>query len=413
MSALALVTESYFDGTRHHERGPFTLEVIHGEIHQIYHGDVTEALAARNCHLSGEPMRILTAPFIMPGLVEAHCHLFLDGAELDFQKRKEYLDAPKAEMLKVGRHNLAENLAAGITLIRDAGDRHGVNTELKAELAERRGLIPQLRSPGRALRKAGRYGSFMAVEVTDAESIVRTIHELAPTADDLKVLLTGIIDFEHGQMKGGVQFDLNDAKLIVRTAQELGLRTFAHCSGLDGLKIAVAAGIHSIEHGFFMEKDILQSMADQGLAWVPTFSPVYFQYARPELSGWSEPTVAALWTILERHFEHVALASELGVNIVAGSDAGSYGVPHGQGLIDELLFQHRAGLPLEKVLASATSVPRRLWGCASANIIPGQAANLIVLEASPFKAVENLRRVQSVIRGSECFWPQSALTMAA
>jgi imidazolonepropionase-like amidohydrolase len=191
------------------------------------------------------------------------------------------------------------------------------------------------------------------VEVTDVNSIVRTILQLATTADDLKVLLTGIIDFEKGCMKGGLQFTLEETKLIVRTARELGLRTYAHCSGIEGLRIAVEAGIDSIEHGFFMQRDVLRAMADQGIAWVPTFPPVYFQYARPELFGWNKQTVADLWRILDNHFEHVALASQMGVPVVAASDAGSYGVPHGQGLIDDLLYRHRARMPLDKVLLSS------------------------------------------------------------
>ncbi|MBI2928756.1 MAG: amidohydrolase family protein [Verrucomicrobia bacterium] len=402
MSSIALLTHGYFDGTRLHERGPYTIEIANGLVEQVHAGDVGAAVAARRLQQFGEKCEVIAAPFVMPGLVEAHCHLFLDGAELDFQKRKDYLTAPKDEMLAVGRRTLGQNLAAGITLIRDAGDLHGINTALKAELTQQSAVAPELLSAGRAIRKAGRYGSFMAVEVTDADSVVRTIRELAPTADQLKILLTGIIDFEKGKMKGGVQFDLAEAKLIVQTARELGLRTFAHCSGPEGLRIAVAAGINSIEHGFFMERDLLRALVDQGIAWVPTFAPVYFQYARPELSGWNQQTVAALWAILEHHFEHVALASEMGVPIVAGSDAGSYGVPHGQGLIDELFFLRRAGLPLDKVLAAATSVPRRLWGCRAVDFTPGSRAALIVLEGSPFQKLEHLCRVRRILPASAC-----------
>ncbi|MFA6543204.1 MAG: amidohydrolase family protein, partial [Limisphaerales bacterium] len=358
MNRTVIVTAGYFDGTRSHDNGPFSIEITGGVIEAVHRGDTSAAVSALNYRAHDEPVTVLRAPFVMPGLVEAHCHLFLDGAELDPQKRKAYLTAPLDEMLAVGRNSLEQNLAAGITLIRDAGDLHGVNTRLRSELAAGSGLRPALRSPGRALRKTGRYGSFMAVEAGDAESIVRTIRQLAPTADDLKVLLTGIIDFEKGCMKGGVQFSLEETLLIVRTARELGLRTYAHCSGAEGLGVAVEAGIDSIEHGFFMTCDILHAMAERSISWVPTFSPVQFQHDRPELAGWNAETVAGLRRILDNHCEHIALAEELGVPVVAGSDAGSYGVPHGRGLIDELFFQHRAGMSVDKVLASATSVPR-------------------------------------------------------
>lgn len=392
MDRLTLVVDEYFDGVRRHDAGPYRIEIGGGMIGRI------------EPEQQGRPSEdpIIRVSFVMPGLVEAHCHLFLDGGELDLEKRKRYLNAQRDEMLETGRRNLAENLDAGVTLIRDAGDIHGINHQLRDEIAQRNGeVLPDVRSPGRAIRKAGRYGGFMAVETTDIQSIISAIRQLAlDGADDLKILLTGIIDFEKGQMKGGVQFDLDETKRIVATAREVGLKTFAHCSGTEGLEIAVEAGIDSIEHGFFMDRRIIAVMADKGIAWVPTFSPVWFQFEHPEYCGWNPASVGRLREILDRHYELVAAASEAGVPIVAGSDAGSYGVPHGGGVIDELKFQHRAGMPMEKVLASATSVPRKLWGCTDADIVPGNEANLLILDGSPFDSVDHLRNIRRIIRGT-------------
>ncbi len=389
MNTLTLMTTSYFDGTRHHTNGPYRIDIHDGVIVKI----------ERDQHQSPASNRVINAPFVMPGLVEAHCHLFLDGNELDLEKRKQYLSAPRAQMLEIGRQSLAENLAAGVTLIRDAGDIHGINHELRQELSQGSSVTARLRSPGRAIRKAGRYGGFMAEETTDARSIEHTVRKLASTADDLKILLTGIIDFEKGQMKGGVQFDLDETRLIVAVAREHGLKTFAHCSGIDGLRIAVEAGIDSIEHGFFMDRSIVNVMADKGIAWVPTFSPVWFQYEHPHHCQWNQASVEGLKRILDNHFEYIAVASDAGVPIVAGSDAGSFGAGHGRGLVDELMFHRRAGLSLEKVLASGTSTPRRLWNCPSADIAVGNQADLLILEGSPFDALDNLRRVRCVVRG--------------
>lgn len=390
MNPLVIVADSYFDGCRRHERGPYTITIADGIISEIREG-------------RGQTPAVLTAPFVMPGLAEAHCHLFLDGAELDFEKRKAYLTAPREQMLAVGRRSLAQNLAAGITLIRDAGDLHGVNTQMKLELNGATGVQPVLRSPGVALRKTGRYGGFMAIEARDAGEIVNALDRIAPAADDLKILLTGIIDFEKGCMKGGVQFSLAETQLITMIARDLGKKTYAHCSGLEGLRMAVAAGVDSIEHGFFMNREILEGMAERGLAWVPTFGPVQFQFDRPELPGWGPDTLAALERILANHFQHVALAVELGVPVVAGSDAGSYGVPHGQGLIQELLFLRRAGLTTEQILAAATSLPRRLWGCPSADIAVGNRADLILLERSPFEDfTSSLGHLRGIVREQSC-----------
>ncbi len=405
---IFVITPAYFDGQRHHAEGPYTIEIAEGRIIAIHGGP--------NGHNPAAPGQVWNAGYVMPGLVEAHCHLFLDGAELDVEARKNYLKAPVPQMLEVARRNLQASADAGITLVRDAGDAYGVNFSIRQEqqaaqagTAGAPSSIPGVRCPGRAIRKAGRYGSFMAIEVTDRASIEAAIRAQAGRADDLKILLTGIIDFEKGCMKGGVQFDLEEIRLIQKLAREVGLKTYAHCSGPEGLAIAAQAGLDSIEHGFFMTREILKVMRDKGIAWVPTFSPVYFQFARPELAGWNPATVARLGDILKNHFEHVALAAEWGVPVVAGSDAGSYGVPHGTALIDELFFQQRAGMSVEQVLASATSVPRRAWNCAPAEIRCGAEADLIVLEGSPVQNLENLRRVQGCIRGASIHRPAPAL----
>jgi imidazolonepropionase-like amidohydrolase len=377
--------KSYFDGYKHFNHGPYSIEICDGIIQKIHSQDISESI---------EPeITIFRTNFIMPGLVEGHCHLFLNGEELDFLSRKEYLKSSLENMLTVAKKNIKKNIACGITLIRDAGDIHGINNKLKEILQD---TVPELRSPGKAIRKQKRYGSFMGIEVNDTKSIVNTIRELTSSADDLKVLMTGIIDFEKGEMKGKVQFDQDEANLIVKTAKECKLKTYTHCSGIEGLKISCNAGFDSIEHGFFMNQDILNIMAEKQISWVPTFSPVYFQYARPELAGWNEETVGRLKQILDNHFLHIEMADRMGVPIITGSDAGSYGVPHGKSLIDELMFLSKAGIQTDRVLMYATSVARKMWGCPSADITQNNQVNFISLKKSPFEDIQNLNTVDHV-----------------
>ncbi|MDP7101810.1 MAG: amidohydrolase family protein [Rhodospirillales bacterium] len=325
------------------------------------------------------------AAFIMPGLVEAHCHLFLDGGELDFKQRSEYLKADEDEMLAVARRNIAASLVTGITFIRDAGDKWGINHRIREELAASDELVPEVRSPGLGIRKPKRYGGFMAREVETKDEILAAIKDLLKTGDELKILLTGIIDFETGTVKGEPQFDVDEAKLIVATAHDLGYRTFAHCSGLAGLEVAAAAGVDSVEHGFFITRDILEILAEKQIAWVPTFSPVHFQWTRPEIVGWSDESVDNLRRILDSHSEHIKLADEMGVPVVVGSDAGSHGVVHGEAVIDEIKFLVDAGMSMAKALNATTALPRRLWGSPSADIKPGNKVEIIGLPESPFE----------------------------
>jgi imidazolonepropionase-like amidohydrolase len=382
----AIVAASYFDGEKYFPDGPYTMVVENGDITDVAAGDFSDALEKRKI-----PVR--RAPFLMPGLVEAHCHLFLDGGQLEFQVRSEYLNATSDEMQEVARANVAANLAAGVTLVVDAGDRYGINHAIRSE-----SRTVTVRSAGLGLRRPGRYGSFMAREVAGHAEIEAAVREIGKTADELKVILTGIIDFEAGGVKGKPQFNEEELRLIVSLARRQGLRTFVHCSGIDGLETAVAAGVDSIEHGFFMTREVLQGMAEQGIAWVPTFSPVHFQWQHPEIAGWNGQTVANLRRILDSHLEHVGLAAELGVPLIAGSDAGSHGVRHGQSLIDELDFFARAGLPMEDILRAATSLPRQRWGVAPARLAAGQQAECVALAGSPFDDPVHLHHLVEVFR---------------
>ena len=377
MATLRLRADSYFDGTLHHPAsdGPYLVTIENGRIVAI-------------------DRRAMDAPFdrqaafVMPGLVEAHAHMFLDGGELDFDKRNAYFNASKEEMLNVARENVARNAAAGVTLVRDAGDRYGVNDAIRNE---QRGKRVVVRSPGLGVKRPKRYGGFMARDIEAGGDVAPVVADMAASADDIKIILTGIIDFAAGDVKGAPQFDENELRAIVETAHAGAKKTFAHCSGLAGLKVAVAAGVDSIEHGFFMTSDMLDAMAEKGIAWVPTVSPVHFQWARPELAGWDANTIGNLRRILDSHAEHIALAHRKGVELVAGSDAGSPGVVHGVALVDEIFHFLDAGVPMAAALEAATSRPRRLWDARSADLKPGGDADLVLLAASPFDDRSALR----------------------
>lgn len=378
----SLVAARHFDGERYHAT-PATLVIDRDRIVDVLEGEraVGDSLGQH--------------AFVMPGLVEAHCHLFLNGADLDLTRRAEYLEAPFERMMDTARQNIDRCLAHGVTLVRDAGDRYGVNHRMRAEAK-----VCTVRSAGIALRRPRRYGAFMAREVASLDEVRAAVCEAAASADDLKIIQTGIIDFEAGVVKGDPQFDTDTLRAIVELAHNFGMRTFAHCSGTAGIEAAVDAGVDSIEHGFFMTKEILRRMADRGTAWVPTFSPVDFQWRRPEVVGWSPQTVANLRGILDAHREHVAMAGDMGVNLVAGSDAGSLGVDHGRGLIDEILEFLACGMTLEHALSAASTRPRRLWGAEPAEIRAGNRADLVVLAGDPFTDRGALGRVAGVVRPS-------------
>ncbi|MFY9735362.1 MAG: amidohydrolase family protein [Rhodoplanes sp.] len=389
MTVRRILADAYFDGETLFDRGPFLLTVDSGMIMRV------ECAAP-------ETFADAAGAFLMPGLVEAHAHVFLDGALVDAGARNARQGASVADMLATARDNLARSTRAGVTVVRDAGDRYGINHAMRDELAAREDAPIELRSPGPALKRAKRYGAFIGNDVAGGDELRAAVAELCRASDDIKIILTGVVDFADGCVKGAPQFDVDELRLIVTEAHARNRKTFAHCSGLAGLETAVAAGVDSIEHGYFITRDILGRMADKRIAWAPTFAPVHFQWAEPQHAGWDRTTVGNLSRLLDDHAQQVGHAHELGVAVLAGSDAGSPGVDHGDGLTDELLHLLRAGLPMQAVLRAATSLPRALWNMQSARIAPGSRADMILLGRSPFDDPSALRNVRLVVKGGCC-----------
>lgn len=358
---MKIQVDTYFDGNQLHTEGPYILEIEQGKYCTVVQGR--------------DPDADRQVGFLMPAAVESHAHLFLDGDELNPLSRSDYLKRPREQLLDCATANVERYRVAGITTIRDAGDIHGINQELRDRFA---GSGNRIIAAGAGLRKAKRYGSFFAHEIEAYDSLAAAVSARAKQSDEIKIVLTGIIDFENGIVKGEPQFTLSETQEIVTTAHDLGLRVFAHCSGLDGLRIAVDAGVDSIEHGFFMNREILDTMAEKKLAWTPTLLPVHVQWAHPEYCGWSPSTVDKLRGILENHAQMLVEAEAKGVTILAGSDAGSYGVRHAEGLIAEAALLRRTGLRRETALCSVTSAPRKHLGLSPLLVAPGQPAEFMV-----------------------------------
>ena len=385
---FALVVDEWFDGEqRHAERT--TMTVAGGRLASVTAGDHGEPLAAQG-------WRIERAAFLMPGLVDAHVHLFLDGAPTDPRVRSEHLKQPIGALTEAGRRGAAQALVHGVTTVRDGGDRHGINHRLRAEARRPGSRLAQVRSVGLGVKRAKRYGAFMATDVSDDESIRSSVRELASSNDEIKLILTGIIDFDAGAVTDEPQFTLEEARSVVETAHAAGRKVMTHCSGQKGLAVAVGAGVDSIEHGFFMDRATLELMRDKDLAWTPTFCPVHFQWAQPDAAGWSAQTVGNLRRILDAHAQHLLLAHRMGVRLLLGTDAGSMGVRHGVAVFDEIDRFLEAGLPLAAVLRAATSAPRRHFGDPHLVLAAGAVFEAVQFAASPFADTQALRRPQRI-----------------
>ncbi len=342
---------------------------------------------------------------LMPGLIDAHTHVFLDGAPFELEVRKAYLQQGNDAVLTTSRGRLAKLMSTGVLAMRDGGDNRGVGLKLAAEYREamsagRSGGSPYIDSPGPGINKQGRYGSFMCEPVENdgsPESCVAGRVERG--ADRIKLVATGIINFKKGAVTAPPQMDQAELCAFAAAAGKHGRSTFAHASGDEGIEHVIEAGIDSVEHAYFVRDDQLDRMADRQIAWVPTLAPVQIQIDAADVMGWSDEIVDHLKRIVENHMKSLAKARDLGVPIVAGSDAGSCGVAHGLGFIYELELMEKAGLDPLFVLNSATGRSEEHIGYAEkiGRLIPGHRPRMILTPHRPQDGVAALYRDKTIL----------------
>lgn len=338
---------------------------------------------------------------LLPGLIESHAHFFLEGGELDTEKRAAYLKQTPEELLELALPRLEKLIRLGIVAVRDAGDKDGVGLALSKLCASPdRPLMPYVDSPGAAIHHQGRYGSFMGEPIENYASPAECVAaRVQAGADRIKLIPTGIINFKKGAVTTEPQMTTEEVSSLVAAAKLLGKQTFAHASGDAGVERAIEGGVDSIEHGFFVRDDQLAKLRDRQIGWVPTFAPVQKQVDHAGLMGWDAEVVANLQKILDQHAASLVKGHELGVTIIAGSDAGSYGVPHGVGFLDELELMERAGLPPLAVINSATgnSSNRLAFKEKFGQIKPEFLSRFILTRHSPLETVANLRKHRFVV----------------
>jgi len=346
---------------------------------------------------------------LLPGLIDAHTHLFLEGGELDLDKRAAYLNQTPDELLRHARTRLEKIVRLGVIALRDAGDKHGVGLRLSMlNESPNRPLMPYVDSPGAAIHHHGRYGGFMAEPMRDCGSPRDCVAaRVAAGADRIKLIATGIINFKKGAVTTEPQMTTAEIRELVAAAKSFGKQTLAHASGDDGIERVIEGGpdgnIDSVEHGFFMRDDQLAKMRDREIAWVPTFSPVQEQVDHADRMGWDAHIVANLRKILDRHSASLVKAHAMGVQIIAGSDSGSCGVAHGLGLLYELELMECAGLSSLAVFNSATGAgPRRLaFKEKFGQIKPGFLSRFLLTRHSPLESVANLSKDKVIVFDGE------------
>ncbi|WP_342387598.1 metal-dependent hydrolase family protein [Salinicoccus bachuensis] len=337
--------------------------------------------------------------YMLPGMIDAHVHMMTE-----FKPLEERLVTPFSYNFYAAMEYLNRTLNAGVTTVRDA-----LGSDLGLKKAIEDGLVkgPRMQISVNALTITGGHGdgfNYSGV-VTDlmqphpgmphgicdgVEEVRKKTREmLRAGADIIKVHATGGVSSPTDHPKF-TQFSLEELKVIVEEAKfRNGVKVMAHAQGLEGVRQCVEAGIHSIEHGIFLDDEVCGMMKDQGTYLVPTLlAPVSVLEFAEEL-GMAKTAVEKSEEVIEIHKESFTRAYKAGVKIAMGTDAGVF--KHGTNLRELELMVECGMTPIDAITAS-TKTAAECMGYTDIGLVKeGYVADFIFSKENPLENIGALK----------------------
>src|SRR5437870_5186180 len=346
---------------------------------------------------------------VLPGLISCHDHLAFHGYEL---AKRWGLDEPRSTW-QLRRAGVARQiLESGYTAIRDAG---GLDAGFRLAIQE--GLIagPRLLlslaiisptgglgdrvSPSGHTAPTGSDPSLPPSVADGVEAVRATVRTMVRAgADVIKCATTGGASSRAGHGPKDSEFRLEEMKALVDEAHSLGRRVMCHALGGPGLRVAVEAGVDSIEHGCYLDEDreLIPMMAERSIFFVPTLT--VYEYHRESPAPYVRERSHALRA---HHAESVGRALAAGVTVGAGTDAGGHGHPNNA---LELALLVAAGMTPMQALQAATSRAAECLGLEAeiGTVEKGKWADLVFVDGDPLRDItllQDKRRIKRVLKG--------------
>jgi imidazolonepropionase-like amidohydrolase len=350
----------------------------------------------------------LGALTVLPGLIDTHTHLLLQGDITSAEYEEQILKQSIAYRAILAARNARIALEHGFTTIRDVETEGAMYADVDVKLAVNRGEIPGPRifASTRAMAPTGMYpiqtpnwelelphGVQVVDGVEGARLAVR--EQVAHGADWIKYYADRRYYWTADSVvRSWVNFTDDEAAAIVGEARRLGRSTAAHAIGADGIAAALRAGAASIEHGHGITDSLLDALARRGVYWVPTVTVGH--YVAPGRGG--------IWPSLVAHQRTMfARAVRRGVKIALGTDVGGFPWTGRDGIhqAKELEYYVQYGMTPMQAIQSATTVAAELLGQSAdlGAVLPGRYADLIAVAGDPLRDVTELQRVRFVMKG--------------
>jgi len=347
---------------------------------------------------------------ILPGFIDAHTHIIgrtLGDPMSDLAVVKDY----QGYGAIIGVDNARRTLMAGFTSIRVVGASSFDDMALRQAINDGRVPGPRIEAAGHAIGITGghcdengyrpgllKFGpdDGVADGVDQVRAAVR--YQVKSGADVIKMCATGGV-LSEGDAVGATQYTFEEMKALVDEATKLGRKVAAHAHGTEGIKIAVRAGVTSIEHGSFLDEEGAKMMAQRRTFLVPTMmaGETVERFAKSGVLKGLRAEKALAAAAAMRNAAKIAVANH--VQIALGTDAGV--IPHGTNAHEFGLMVEWGGLtPMAALKAGTVNAAKLLgWDDRLGSLATGKLADIVAVPGNPLTDIHVTERVTFVMKG--------------
>jgi imidazolonepropionase-like amidohydrolase len=344
---------------------------------------------------------------VMPGFIDSHVHLSSETSKNKYMENFTLNDDDNA--LRAVKYS-ERTLMAGFTTVRDLGGHIAVSLRNAINAGDIKG--PRILAAGKSIASTGGhadpsngYSRALMGDPEAKEGVVNSPEEARKavrqrykeSSDVIKITATGGV-LSNAKDGAGAQFTEDEIKAVVITAKDYGFRVAAHAHGAEGMKRAIRAGVSSIEHGTFMDDEVIALMKENGTYYVPTITAGKSVADSAKIPGYYPPLVLpkaiATGPKIQSTF---AKAYKEGVKIAFGTDAGVFA--HGKNY-KEFEYMVEAGMPAMEAIKSATMNAADLLGISDriGSIEKGKSADIIAVKGDPIKDIKVLSAMDFVMK---------------
>lgn len=358
----------------------------------------------------GDTFIDLTGSTLMPGLMDMHVHLsYQNEGPSSYMKR---FTANEADYAIAAVQFAEKTLMSGFTTVRNLGDMHDETVALRRSISQGKSVGPRIYTAGKSIATTGGHADPTNGRSSDLmgnpgprEGVVNGIAQARQAvrqrykdgADLIKITATGGV-LSVAKSGQNPQFMTDELEAIVQTAQDYGMTVAVHAHGKEGMKRAILAGVDSIEHGTYMDKEIIKLMRKHDVYYVPTILAGNFVAEKAKIDGYFpdivRPKAAAIGPLIQKTF---ARAHENGVLIAYGTDSGvSAHGDNGQ----EFALMVEAGMSQMDAILSATINAAKLLKVDSelGTITQGKLADLVAVKGNPLEDISLMEKIDFVMK---------------